>query len=132
VISGQGTRLNGGRFVPVGVPAVYASLEEETTLREVTTRKSALGGRNQIDVGEYPRITYVLSVSTHRNLDLSVMLPSELQNVVGAVFAGRRMPIRKSWLRSGFRRASKVWSFRRRPGQAETSRCIWRTLQLVA
>ncbi len=48
VISGEGTRLHGGRFVPVGVRAVFASLEEETALREVTTRKSALGGRSQI------------------------------------------------------------------------------------
>jgi RES domain-containing protein len=42
VISGEGTRLHGGRFVPVGVRTVYASLEEETALREVTTRKSTL------------------------------------------------------------------------------------------
>ena len=67
VISGEGTRLYGGRFVPVGVRAVYASLEEETALREVTIRKSALGGRGQIGVGEYPRMTYVLSVATNRN-----------------------------------------------------------------
>jgi RES domain-containing protein len=59
VIGGEGTRLNGGRFVPVGVRAIYASLEEETALREVRTRKSALGGRSQINVGEYPRITRV-------------------------------------------------------------------------
>ena len=57
VISGEGTRLHGGRFVPVGVRAVYASLEEETALREVTSRKSALGGQSQISVGEYPRMT---------------------------------------------------------------------------
>ena len=82
VISGEGTRLHGGRFVPVGVRAVYASLEEETALREVTTRKSVLGGRSQISVGEYPRITYVLAVATNRNLDLAVKLPSELANVV--------------------------------------------------
>jgi len=82
VISGEGTRLNGGRFVPVGVKAVYASLDEQTTLREVTTRKSALGGRNQINVGEYPRMTYVLSVATNRNLDLAATLPRELANVV--------------------------------------------------
>ena len=73
-ISGEGTRLHGGRFVPVGVRAVYASLEEETALREVTTRKRALGGRSQINVGEYPRMTYVLSVATRRNLDLAVTL----------------------------------------------------------
>src|SRR5258708_36047093 len=65
VISGEGTQLNGGRFVPVGVRAVYASLEEETALLEVSMRKSALGGRSQINVGEYPRLTYVLSVATH-------------------------------------------------------------------
>jgi hypothetical protein len=52
VISGEGTRLHGGRFVPVGVRAVYASLDEETAQREVTTRKHALGGRSQIGVGE--------------------------------------------------------------------------------
>jgi RES domain-containing protein len=82
VISGAGTRLNGGRFVPVGMKAVYASLDEQTASREVTTRKSALGGWNQINVGEYPRMIYVLSVSTHRNLDLAAMLPQELANVV--------------------------------------------------
>ena len=82
VISGEGARLNGGRFVPVGVKAVYASLEEETAMREVTTRKRALGGRNQIDVGDYPRMIYVLSVATHRNLDLAVVLPPEVANVV--------------------------------------------------
>jgi RES domain-containing protein len=82
VISGEGPRLHGGRFVPVGVRAVYASLEEETALREVRSRKSALGGRSQINVGEYPRMTYVLSVATHRNLDLAATLQSELANVV--------------------------------------------------
>jgi RES domain-containing protein len=82
VISGDGTRLHGGHFVPLGVRAVYASLEEETALREVTSRKSALGGRSQISVGEYPRMTYVLSVATNRNLDLAATLPSELANIV--------------------------------------------------
>jgi RES domain-containing protein len=88
VISGEGTRLHGGRFVPVGVRAVYASLEEETALREVTSRKSALGGRSRISVGEYPRMTYVLSVATNRNLDLAATLPSELANVVRLCLRG--------------------------------------------
>src|SRR5580658_9342945 len=82
VISGEGTRLHGGRFAPVGVRTVYASLEEETALREVASRKSALGGRSQISVGDYPRMTYVLSVATNRNLDLAAALPSELARVV--------------------------------------------------
>jgi RES domain-containing protein len=88
VISGEGTRLHGGRFVPVGVRAVYASLEEETALREVTSRKSALGGRSGISVGEYPRMTYVLSVATQRNLDLAATLPSELANLVRLCLRG--------------------------------------------
>ena len=90
VISGEGTRSSGGRFVPGGVKAVYASLEEETAMREVTIRKSALGGRKQINVGEYPRMTYVLSVETRRDLDLAANVPSELANIVGLCLRGRR------------------------------------------
>jgi RES domain-containing protein len=89
VIGGEGTRLHGGRFVPVGVRAVYASLEEETAMREVTSRKRALGGQSQISVGEYPRMTYVLSVATNRNLDLAATLPSELANVVRVCIRGK-------------------------------------------
>jgi RES domain-containing protein len=88
VISGEGTRLHGGRFVPVGVRAVYASLDEETAQREVTTRKRALGGRSQIGVGEYPRMTYVLSVATNRNLDLAATLPAEMANLVRICMGG--------------------------------------------
>lgn len=88
VISGDGTGLHGGRFVPLGVRAVYASLEEGTALREVTSRKSALGGRSQISVGEYPRMTYVLSVATNRNLDLAATLPADLANVVRLCLRG--------------------------------------------
>jgi hypothetical protein len=74
--------------VPVGVRAVYASLEEVTALREVKSRENALGGRSQINVGEYPRMTYVLSVATHRNLDLVATLQSELANVVRLCLLG--------------------------------------------
>jgi RES domain-containing protein len=82
VISGEGTRKHRGRFVPVGVRAVYASADEETAIREVTARKKALSGRKQIPLGEYPRMTYVLSVTTRRNLNLAGGLPRELANVV--------------------------------------------------
>ena len=88
VISGEGTQSNGGRFVPVGVRAVYASFDEATALREVSTRKYALGGRSQINLGEYPRMTYVLSVATQRNLDLAETLPMELGNVVRQCIRG--------------------------------------------
>jgi RES domain-containing protein len=82
LISGEGTRLNGGRFVPVGVPAVYGSMEEETAFREVTVRKGALGGRSQIKLGDYPRMTYVLAVSTRKNLDLTASLAPEIGSIV--------------------------------------------------
>jgi RES domain-containing protein len=45
VISGEGTRIHGGRFVPKGVKAVYASLEEETAAREVLIRRTAFAGQ---------------------------------------------------------------------------------------
>jgi RES domain len=131
VISGEGTRSSGGRFVPLGVRAVYASLAEETALREVTTRKNALGGRSQIAVGEYPRMTYVISVTTNRNLDLASPLPSELADVVGVCSRGPGIRLRRSWLRSGFRRVSKVSFFRLRQAPAAMSRYTWRTLQLA-
>jgi RES domain-containing protein len=69
--------------LPVGVKAVYASANEETAMREVTVRKRALGGRKQIAIADYPRMTYVLSVTTQRNLSLAGRLPPELAAVVG-------------------------------------------------
>jgi hypothetical protein len=71
------------------VRAVCASLEEKTALREVTIRKSALGGRGQIGAGEYPRMTYVLSVATNRTLDLASTVPPELANVVRLCLRGK-------------------------------------------
>ena len=89
LISGEGTRQHGGRFVPVGVRAVYASAEEDTALREVTQRKTALGGVRQIDVGEYPRMIYLLAISTQRNLDLTHGIDPQLEQVVRRCLAGR-------------------------------------------
>jgi RES domain-containing protein len=131
VISGEGTRLHGGRFVPAGVRAVYASLEEETALREVTSRKSALGGRGQIPVGEYPRMTYVLSVATHRNLDLAETLPSELANVVRICLRGPGYDVSQIvadiWISEGI--DSVVFPSATAP--AETLQCIWQTPPLA-
>jgi hypothetical protein len=71
-------KAHGGRFVPKGVKAVYASLEEETAAREVLIRRTALQGRHQINLRDYPRMMYLLSVETRRNLDLSGNLPSDI------------------------------------------------------
>jgi RES domain-containing protein len=69
VISGDGTRLKGGRFAPKGTKAVYASLDEETATREVTARKTRLGGQAQIALKDYPRLTYVISVEAKKCVD---------------------------------------------------------------
>jgi len=82
VISGEGPRVYGGRFVPLGIPAVYASVEEDTALREAATRQSSLRGQKKTDFREYPRLTYVLHIKTDRSLDLSTALPTELQRLV--------------------------------------------------
>ena len=68
VVSGEGTRMYGGRFVPVGVPAVYASFDEETAVREATARSRRLSGRH-IDFADYPRMTYILRIKTQRNVE---------------------------------------------------------------
>ena len=70
MISGEGAKAKGGRFAPKGTRAVYASLDEETATREVTARKARLGGRAQISLKDYPRLTYVISVEATRCLDL--------------------------------------------------------------
>jgi RES domain-containing protein len=82
VISGEGPRVYGGRFVPIGVPAVYASLEEDTALREAASRQASLHGQNKTAFREYPRLTYVLHIKTDRSLNLSTVLPAELQRLV--------------------------------------------------
>jgi hypothetical protein len=87
-IMASGTLLHGGRFMPVGVRAVYGSIDEETAFREVTTRKRALGGRSQIALADYPRMTYVLSIATVRNIDLSATLPSELSRAIRLCLRG--------------------------------------------
>jgi RES domain-containing protein len=76
VISGEGTRLHGGRFVPVGMRAVYASLDEEIATREVTARKKRLGGRAQISLKDYPRLTYVIGVKIEKCVDFRSVDPS--------------------------------------------------------
>ncbi len=82
VVSGEGTRLHGGRFVPLGIAAVYASLEEETALREANARKRLLRGRGHVELRDYPRMTYILRIATRRNLDLSIALLPELQSML--------------------------------------------------
>ncbi len=76
VISGEGTRLHGGRFAPPGVRSVFASLDEVTATCEVTARKARLGGRAQISIKSYPRFTYVIAVEIDRCVDFRSVNPS--------------------------------------------------------
>lgn len=105
VISGDGTRIHGGRFAPAGVPAVYASRDEETAMREVTARKDVLGGHSQIEIEDYPRMTCVLAVSTSWNLDLTQAVTVSLGRVIQQCATARSrndsQQIASVWLDAG-------------------------------
>jgi RES domain-containing protein len=71
VISGEGTRLYGGRFVKPGSRAVYGSADEETAFKESAARLSRLAGRGGAPFTAYPRITYVIAVRVATLVDLT-------------------------------------------------------------
>lgn len=73
VVSGEGTRSYGGRFVRPGLRAVYGSVDEETAFRESAARVNRLAGRGGARVVSYPRITYVI---TEAHADAAAILPA--------------------------------------------------------
>jgi RES domain-containing protein len=73
VVSGEGTRGYGGRFVKPGVRAVYGSADEHTAIHESAARKARLARRAGISVTDYPRITYVIAVRLSLHIDLTVV-----------------------------------------------------------
>lgn len=77
VLSGVGTRTCGGRFAPIGTRAVYLSVTDAGASKEVTARKSRLGGVGQISVDKYPRVVYAVAVDLKRALDLSTLGSSQ-------------------------------------------------------
>jgi RES domain-containing protein len=86
VTSGEGTRSKGGRFAAKGTRAVYASLDEETAAREVTARKTRLGGEAQIALADYPRLTYVISIEAKKCVDFrNITNNAVLKDVLAAV-----------------------------------------------
>ena len=85
VISGEGTRMSGWRLAPVGVRAVYASLDEETATREVTGRKKRMSGNAIISDDAYPRMTYRIAFDIERCVDLREVDPA---SVLAEVVAG--------------------------------------------
>jgi len=75
VVSGEGTRSYGGRFVRPGLRAVYGSVDEETALRESAARVKRLAGRGGAPLTSYPRITYVIAVEIAAHVVLSEAHP---------------------------------------------------------
>ena len=70
VVSGEGTRLNGGRFAPAGIRAVFASLNEETAAREAAARRRRLAGTPPVDFKGYPKLTYLINARMAKCVDL--------------------------------------------------------------
>ena len=77
VLSGDGARAYGGRFAPVGARAVYLSVTDSGASKEVTARKSRLGGVGQISIDRYPRVVYAVAVDLKKALDLSTLGSSQ-------------------------------------------------------
>ncbi len=71
VVSGEGTRSYGGRFVKPGLRAVDGSVDEETAFRESAARLNRLAGRGGARLISYPRITYVIAVKIAAHVALS-------------------------------------------------------------
>jgi RES domain-containing protein len=71
VVSGEGTRLYGGRFVKPGTRAVYGSADEETAFKESGARLSRLAGRGAARFTAHPRITYVIALRVATLVDLT-------------------------------------------------------------
>lgn len=82
VLSGAGTRAQGGRFAAVGIRAVYLSATDSGASKEVTARKARLGGATQISTDKYPRVVYAVAVNLKQVLDLSALGGSQAGEAV--------------------------------------------------
>jgi RES domain-containing protein len=77
VLSGAGARVYGGRFARVGTRAVYLSVTDSGASKEVTARKSRLGGVGQISIDKYPRVVFAVAVDLKKALSLSALGSSQ-------------------------------------------------------
>jgi len=83
VLSGAGARAYGGRFAPVETRAVYLSATDSGGSKEVTARKSRLGGIGQIR-SKIPRVVYAVAVDLKRALNLSTLGSSQAAEALRA------------------------------------------------
>jgi len=84
VLSGAGARAYGGRFAPIGTRAVFLSVTDSGASKEVTARKSRLGGVGQISIDKYPRIVYAVAVDLKEALSLSTLRSSQAAETIKA------------------------------------------------
>jgi RES domain-containing protein len=84
VLSGAGAQAYEGRFAPVGTRAVYLSVTDAGAGKEVTARKSRLGGVGQISIKKYPRVVYAVAADLKKALDLSTLGSSQAAEAVRA------------------------------------------------
>ena len=82
VLSGAGTESYGGRFAAVGMRAVYLSVTDSGATKEVTARKSRLGGAAQISTSKYPRVVYAVAAKLERTLHLSDLVAREAAKTI--------------------------------------------------
>lgn len=82
VLSGAGTRAYGGRLAPIGTRAVYLSVTDSGASKEVTARKSRLGGVGQISTDKYPRVVYAVAVDLKKALSLATLGSSQAADAV--------------------------------------------------
>jgi RES domain-containing protein len=71
VLDGMGTAAVGGRFASVGTRAVYLAESDAVASQEVTARKRRLGGAAQVTLDKYPRVTFAVTCSLDRVVDLA-------------------------------------------------------------
>lgn len=85
VLSGKGTAKGGGRFAAMGMSAVYLSTTDAGASKEITARKSRLGGAAQISTARYPRVIFAVAVA----LDRSLRLDDLKSSAIGILIAER-------------------------------------------
>jgi len=71
LLNGDGTRKKDGRFAPIGKCAVYLSSDHMTSIFEATARKQRLFGRAQIELAEFPCMTWEIKVSLSKCVNLA-------------------------------------------------------------
>jgi RES domain-containing protein len=86
VLSGSGTWAHGGRFAPVGTRAVYLSVTDSGASKEVTGRKSRLGGIGQISTDKYPRVVYAVAEDLKKALSLTTLGLSQAAEAVKTAY----------------------------------------------